>query len=209
MRYLDITTLLGFYISVAIISLTGVIMPGPVTAGTIAKGYKDKNAGIQIALGHAVVEFPLVGAIGLGLGPFFQNKEVMIGIGLVGGIFLLYIGYNMMRLGKEVERTEKYLPYPPFIVGIITTITNPYFFLWWATIGLLLIATAVGFGLAAFIVFAVLHWSFDLIWDYFISFSVFKSKRLWTEKVHNIVFSICGGVMVFFGLYFIIFPWFS
>lgn len=206
---MDTTTLLGFYIFVAIVSLTGVLMPGPVTAGTIAKGYKDKNAGIQIALGHAVVEFPLVAAIGLGLGPFFQNKEVMIAIGLVGGVFLLYIGYNMMKSRKDVDKTEKYLPYPPFVVGMITTITNPYFFLWWATIGLLLIATAVGFGLAAFIVFAVLHWSFDLIWDYFISYSVFKSRKLWTAKVHNIVFGICGAVMIIFGVWFIISPVFS
>jgi threonine/homoserine/homoserine lactone efflux protein len=193
---------------VAIISLTGVLMPGPVTAGTIAKGYKNKNAGMQIAVGHAFVEFPLVAAIGLGLGPLFENKEVMIVIGIVGGLVLLYIGYNMIKMRKDVDKTEKYLPYHPVIVGVITTISNPYFFIWWATIGLNLIAIAIGFGLAAFIIFVVLHWFFDFVWDFFISYSVFKSKRLWNKKVHNIVFGICGVTMIFFGLFFMIFPWF-
>lgn len=198
--------LLGFYGLTAFISLSGVMMPGPVFAGTVAKGYKDKNAGMQIALGHGIVEFPLVGFIGLGLGSFFENQGVMIAIGLVGGAVLLYIGYNMIRMRKGVNKTEKYLPYHPLIVGIITTISNPYFFLWWATVGLALIVIALGFGLLAFIVFAVLHWSCDFLWDYFVSFTIFKSKKFWSEKGHNVVFGICGIIMIIFGVWFIISP---
>lgn len=204
--YLDMMDLLAFYLFTAFISLSGVMMPGPVFAGTVAKGYKNKNAGMQIALGHGVVEFPLIGIIGLGLGSFFENQMVMIAIGLVGGSVLLYIGYNMIRMRKEVEKSEKYLPYHPIIVGVITTITNPYFFLWWATVGLLLIAMALGFGLLAFIIFAVIHWLCDFLWDYFVSFTVFKSKKLWSEKGHNIVFGICGAIMIIFGVWFIISP---
>ncbi len=203
---MDTTTLLGFYLLTAFISLSGVMMPGPVFAGTVAKGYKDKNAGMQIALGHGVVEFPLVAFIGLGLGSFFEDQRVMIAIGLVGGSVLIYIGYNMVRMRKEVEQTEKYLPYHPIIVGIITTVTNPYFFLWWATIGLYLIALALGFGLLAFIGFAVLHWSCDFVWDYVVSYTVFKTKNFWSEKGHNILFGICGIIMVIFGAWFIISP---
>jgi threonine/homoserine/homoserine lactone efflux protein len=182
------------------------MMPGPVLVGTIAKGYKDKNAGMKIALGHGVVEFPLIGVIAIGLGSFFENQGVMIAIGIIGGSMLVYIGYNMIQMRKEVdEEKEKFLPYHPIIVGVITTVSNPYFFLWWATIGLLLIATAVSFGVLALIVFAVLHWSCDFAWDYFVSFTVFKSKKLWTEKARNIVFGIFGVIMIMFGIYFIVF----
>ncbi len=198
------TDLLGFYLLTAFISLSGVMMPGPVLAGTIAKGYKDKNAGMQIALGHGIVEFPLIGVIAFGFGSFFGNPGVKIAIGLVGGAVLVYIGYNMFRMRQEMENTEKFLPYHPVIVGIITTITNPYFFLWWATIGLLLIMNAIGFGLLALIVFAVVHWSCDFVWDYFVSFSVFKTKKFWYEKGHNIVFGICGIIMMIFGVWFVI-----
>lgn len=206
MQHLDSTSLLGFYLFTAFISLSGVMMPGPVFAGTVAKGYKDKNAGMQIAFGHGIVEFPLIAFIGLGFGSFFEDQGVMIVIGLVGGAVLVYIGYNMMRMRKEIDKTEKYLPYHPIIVGVITTITNPYFFLWWATVGLFLIAYALGFGLLAFVGFAVLHWSCDFLWDYFVSFTVFKSKKFWSEKGHNILFGICGAIMIIFGVWFIISP---
>ncbi|UCE73934.1 MAG: LysE family transporter [Methanomassiliicoccales archaeon] len=201
---MDTTGLLGFYLLTAFISLSGVMMPGPVFAGTVAKGYKDKNAGMQIALGHGLVEFPLIGLIGLGLGSFFENQGVRLAIGVIGGAVLIYIGYNMVRMRKETDETEKYLPYHPIIVGVITTVSNPYFFLWWATVGLFLIVFALGFGLLALVVFAVVHWLCDFIWDYFVSFTVFKSKRLWSEKGHNIVFGICGAIMVIFGVWFII-----
>lgn len=206
---MDTTSLLGFYMFVALVSLSGVMMPGPVTAGTIAKGYEDKYAGMKIAIGHGFVEFPLVGIIGFGLGSFFEIKEVMITIGLVGGAFLLYIGYNMIKMRKEVDNTGKYFPYHPIIVGVLTTASNPYFFLWWATIGLVLISNAIGFGVIAFAVFAVLHWSCDFAWDHFVSYTVFSSKKFWTDKVHQIVFGMFGALMLFFGFYFMIFPWLS
>jgi threonine/homoserine/homoserine lactone efflux protein len=194
---------------VAFVSLSGVMMPGPVTAGTIAKGYNDKLAGMKIAVGHGFVEFPLVAAIGFGLGPFFEIKAVMIVIGLVGGAFLLYIGYNMVKMSKDIDKTEKYFPYHPVIVGVLTTASNPYFFVWWATIGLVLISSAIGFGVLAFAGFALLHWSCDFAWDHFVSTTVHSSKRLWTEQVHYIVFGVFGVLMVFFGIYFIVSPWLS
>ena len=202
---MEITALLGFYLLTAIISLSGVMMPGPVLAGTVAKGYKDKNAGMKIAIGHGIVEFPLITAIGLGFGSFFENQDVRIAIGVIGGSVLVYIGYNMIRMRKDVEKKEKHLPYHPIVVGVITTITNPYFFLWWATIGLALIGMALDFGMLALIVFALLHWSCDFLWDYFVSFTVFKSKKLWS-RWNSIVFGMFGAFMIFFGIWFIISP---
>lgn len=206
---MDIAALLVFLGFVAIISLSGVMMPGPVTAGTIAKAYTNKYAGMQIAVGHAFVEFPLIAIIGLGLGSIFKIKEVMIVIGLVGGAFLLFIGYNMIKMRKEMDKTERYFPYHPVTVGVLTTASNPYFFFWWATVGLFLISEALTFGLAAFALFAVLHWSCDFAWDHFVSYTVFSSKKFWTDKVHHIVFGIFGILMIFFGVYFMVSPWLS
>ena len=66
-----------FLLSAAGISLTGVMLPGPMTAATIAKGYGDKNAGAWIAVGHAVIEVPLIAAIYLGLGHFLGSSQVV------------------------------------------------------------------------------------------------------------------------------------
>ena len=203
---MDPMELLAFYGLIAFISLSGVMMPGPVFAGTVAKGYKDKNAGMAIAIGHGFVEFPLIAVIALGFGIFFENPVVRIVIGIVGGVMLCYIGYNMIRMRKDIDESERYLPYHPVIVGIITSATNPYFYLWWATVGLALIALALTFGLLAFIGFAILHQLCDFLWDYFVSFSVFKSKKFWSEKGHNYLFMICGIIMIIFGAWFMVSP---
>jgi len=61
------TTSLGlFLLSAAAISLSGVMLPGPLTAVTIAKGYRNQNAGSLIALGHAIIEIPLMALVYFG-----------------------------------------------------------------------------------------------------------------------------------------------
>jgi hypothetical protein len=73
-------------------------------------------------------------------------------------------------------------------------------------VGLALIAIALTFGLLAFIGFAILHWFCDFLWDYFVSFSVFKSKKFWSEKGHSHLFMICGIIMIIFGVWFVVSP---
>ena len=199
----DLLLFLGFVI---IVSMSGVMMPGPVLAGTITKGYKDKYAGIWIALAHGCVEFPLIALIYFGLGSFFEDDTTMMAIGLVGGAMLLYMGFGMIRHRRVDPEEEKYLPYHPFWVGIITSLSNPYFFLWWATVGLLLITQANNFGAWVVALFAVLHWSVDLVWDAFVGFATFRSRKLWTPRTQEFVLGGCGLVLFAFGIYFIASP---
>ena len=63
--------LLSFLLSVVFVSLSGVMMPGPVFAVTVAKGYRSKVAGVLIALGHGAIEFPLMFLIYFGFTQFF------------------------------------------------------------------------------------------------------------------------------------------
>jgi len=199
----DLLVFLGFVI---IVSLSGVMMPGPVMAAAIIKGYKDKSAGIWIALAHGAVEFPLIALIYFGLGGFFEDKAVMAIIGLAGGAVLIYMGWGMFSHRNDNPGKEKYLPQHPFMVGLITSLSNPYFFLWWATVGLLLISTASQFGPWVVVAFALAHWSCDLAWDSALSFMAFRSRNLWTRRTRSIVLGACGVVLAAFGMYFIVSP---
>ncbi len=191
-----------FLLSAAGISLSGVMLPGPLTAATIAKGYQDKNAGILIALGHAVIEFPLMALVYFGFAHFLTSSETKRVVGLAGGLMLVFLGLMMLRAIRKAPGEAADLPYNSFVTGIIMTGGNPYFFLWWATIGVALIANAADFGIWGLLLFAVVHWSCDLVWEQFISMSVFKTRHLWTQKVQRIVFGICALVLVGFGAWF-------
>ncbi|MDD1765596.1 MAG: LysE family translocator [Methanomassiliicoccales archaeon] len=192
-----------FLAMVAIISLSGVIMPGPVFAATVAKGYNDVKAGLKIAAGHAIVEIPLIAAIFLGFDTVLNDRWVFATVGIVGGILLLVMGIGMIRSRERLVQTRGETKYSSFMAGILTTAANPYFFLWWATVGAALITGAVQFGLLMLPVFAVVHISCDFGWDFFISATVNRSRKLWSEKRHHYLFAISGAIMLFFSLYFI------
>ena len=192
-----------FLASVAFISLSGVMMPGPVMAVTISKGRNSGNAGALIALGHGIIEIPLIILIFFGFAQFFSYEIVRRVIGLVGGLMLGFMGLQMFKTKDQIENVDSNIKFNSIFSGIITTGANPYFFLWWATIGSALIINSTIFGLVGFILFAIVHWLCDLIWSLFISKTVYRSQKFWNLAIHRIIFSICAIILIFFGIWFI------
>ncbi len=199
-----ITDFYLFLASVALISLSGVMMPGPVFAVTVAKGYGSKKVGVLIAIGHGAIEFPLIFLLYLGLSELFRSILVQRTISFLGGLILVYMGFQMFKTRRKASEELRHSGHTSFIAGFVATGANPYFFLWWATVGAALILNASIFGFVGLIAFAVVHWLCDLVWDTFVSVTVFKSRRFWTEKVFNIVFFFCFAVLAIFGLWFIL-----
>ncbi len=192
-----------FLFSVVIISLSGVMMPGPLLAMTIAKSYRASISGALVALGHAVIEIPLMFLIYFGFANFLKLTQLQILIGVIGGVILIYIGINMLRARGIIVEEGKDLPYGSFIGGIITTAVNPYFFLWWASIGSALIIKSTAFGLMGFVLFMVTHWLCDFAWLWGISLIIHRTHHLWSKRIHKAIFSSCGLFLVGFGIWYI------
>ena len=197
-------SLIGFLLQAVVISLSGVMAPGPVTAVTLAAGTRSRHAGALIAVGHGIVEFPLMLLVMAGIGVLFQLKGVTIGIGFVGGAFLLFMGLQVLAgLSQRTDPTDKYAGKSPVWIGIILTGGNPYFLLWWATVGLALTTRALTFGATAFALFAVIHWLCDLIWLETLSWASFKGARILGPKSQRIVLAICAIALILIGLTFL------
>ncbi|MDH5363720.1 MAG: LysE family translocator [Dehalococcoidia bacterium] len=184
--------------------ITGVMVPGPLTAATIAKGYGDKNAGALIAVGHAVIEIPLIAAIYLGLGHLIGSPQVVKVIYVVGGLMLFYLGFRVFRTAGDAVGEIGGLPTSSLVTGIVFTGANPGFYIWWVTIGMVVIVGAIKFGLVGIVLFTVVHWLCDLAWYEVLSAGTFKSRKWWTQKVRRIVFSGCAFVLIGFGVWFCI-----
>jgi threonine/homoserine/homoserine lactone efflux protein len=197
-------TLILFLIQVFIISFSGAIQPGPVTATAITMGARNRWAGALLAVGHGIIEFPLMVLIILGLGSIFQKTTTQIIIGAAGGIVLLYMAYNMFKTaGHASEPQAGARKDKPVLAGIVLTASNPYFLIWWATVGLALATDATKFGIYAFALFAVVHWLVDLIWVTALSFASFHGTTLLGPKLQTIILKVCAAVMLFFGLFFV------
>jgi threonine/homoserine/homoserine lactone efflux protein len=196
-------TLLAFLSGAIIISLSGVLAPGPVTAVVIGKGGQSPHSGAWIAVGHGIVEIPLMILLTLGIGRFLADPTVKIVFGILGGLFLLYMAIGLLREARRTEVASSSFSGSPLAAGILLSLGNPYFFLWWATVGVALILQSWVFGLAGFLALVAVHWLCDFIWDYFLSALSFSGGKFFGKWFQRAVFSVCGVALLCFGGWFL------
>jgi threonine/homoserine/homoserine lactone efflux protein len=89
------------------------------------------------------------------------------------------------------------------VSGIIGSISNPYWTIWWATIGLGYLVSSFKFGMLGVAVFFIGHILADLFWYSLISFSVARGKRFIGDRGYKALFYMCGIFLILFGLWFI------
>ncbi len=198
------STLPLFLLWVIGISASGVMMPGPVTAVVISKGAQSKWAGLLVAVGHAIIELPLIAIIYFGVSEFLKSDGVQIGLGLAGGLLLIWLAVGVFK-AQPVALDVKYdnAHKSAIMAGVATTTASPYFFLWWATVGVTIVAGARTFGGGWVAVTGGIHWLFDAAWLLFISFFVFFLRRFLTPAVQRGISLVCGLTLVGFGAWFI------
>jgi threonine/homoserine/homoserine lactone efflux protein len=187
------------------VSLSGVMAPGPVTTATLAAGTRNRHAGLLIAVGHGIVEFPLMWLIIAGMGVLFKRKGVHVGIGLIGGAFMIHMGTQMLiGLRKpQPAKADEPIDRNPVWIGVVLTAGNAYFLIWWATAGLALSTQALQYGRIVFAVFAVLHWLCDAVWLEILSYASFKGTQVLGPRSQRIVLSICSAALIAIGALFV------
>lgn len=191
-----------FLFSAVIISLSGVLSPGPMTAAVIEQGGRMRFPGLYVSIGHGAVEIPLMVFIFLGAGSLLELQWVRIVVGMAGGIYLILLGKNMLK-GNGHKAREKHTA-SSLLSGVVLSIGNPYFLLWWATVGAGLVIAASGFGLKGLVSFAVVHWLCDVVWLSFLSFASFKGIKTFGAGLYRKVSVFCGAAMLFYGGVFIV-----
>jgi threonine/homoserine/homoserine lactone efflux protein len=145
---------LDFLATVVLLSASGALSPGPLfLASTLRATKHGGQAGIECAIGHTLVEFPLVIGLTVGLQTFLQTVTDLIAIS--GGIVLLVFAFvQLLQVSGRIELDSKKLPSlwdkrPGIIVGLVFTALNPFFVLWWVTVGTALTKEALALGAVA------------------------------------------------------------
>lgn len=191
-----------------IVALSGALIPGPMLAYVTMKTLSsDARTGAFAAIGHIMVELGILLLVALGLGYLLREQGFQAVVGVLGGILLLIFGaFNLSRIGKIKEpRPSAELKHHPIVGGVLfSTILNPSVFLWWATIGVVMLMEAylvaalagVGFWLAG-------HFLADLSWFSLVSYSVAKGKWLMGTRSYKAILIACGCILLGFGIFFI------
>ena len=198
--------LFGIFLSSFIIGFSGALMPGPFLTTTISESSKKGfHAGPMMILGHGILELVLVIALILGLAPFLTNDRVFGVIAISGAFILLWMAYGMFRslpslsIGVETRTSKRG---GLITTGILMSIANPYWTIWWATIGLGYIIHSQAFGIIGVLLFFVGHILADLVWYSAVSFSISKGKSFLSVPVYRGIIGICACFLVVFAVYF-------
>jgi threonine/homoserine/homoserine lactone efflux protein len=192
-----------FLIQTVILSLTGVMAPGPITAATLGSGTRSPFAGLMVAVGHGIVEIPLMVAIYYGMGNILEVDAVRAVVFTLGGVFLLLMGTGMLRGIPRAAEIMATNTGSPFTIGIMLSMGNVYFLLWWATVGASLITKAVGFGLVGVLGFSIVHWLCDAIWLTTLSSISYRGGRRFGVRFQQVVAGICGTFLLIFAVLFL------
>ena len=193
-----------FAVSVIIISISGVMSPGPLFAANVAYGLREgTKAGLKMAYGHTVVELPLV--ILLGIGAFSlemipQFREV---ISLLGAISLFVFAGMQIRSIVKKPNTVFERKHGPFLAGIMLSALNPFFLIWWFTIGFKLISDALIIASFAGIgIMFVFHIWMDYAWLCTVSFLSSRGKKILSNKNYTMFMIGISGILIYFGIVF-------
>ncbi len=192
-------------ISAFIIGLSGAMMPGPlltyVINGSLRRGF---IAGPLIILGHALLELILIILLLLGLNRLFANKNFAYLIGIIGGSVLLWMGYGMIKsvLKKEIslkKQTESGGKISGFILpGAVVSISNPYWILWWSTVGMTYLVNSYKYGALGTGFFYFGHVMADFVWYSIVSWVVVFGRKLVNDKIYRGLIFIFGIILIYF-----------
>ncbi|MBO0888739.1 LysE family transporter [Candidatus Bathyarchaeota archaeon] len=199
-----------FLATVVLVSVSGVLGPGPLFLASTLRATKIGSlSGLQCAIGHTIVEAPLVFGLALGLSALLNPTTVKL-IGILGGsVLLIFAAVQFLQASHKVDVDSKKLPdlwerRPGIVLGIVFTALNPFFILWWLTVGSALISEAIllgAFGGVA-VMFASHIWM-DYAWLGGTA-AVAGRGTLFLGHWFRILLVVFGAAMAYFGVTFIL-----
>jgi len=179
--------------------------PGPLFASNVFYGIKEGLiGGIKVSVGHTVIELPLVVLLGIGvlsLGSFPEFRTI---VSIFGGIALFaFAGFQIKNVFRQSDLTTPEPKHGAIIAGIFLTGLNPFFLLWWFTIGFKLISDAlVIWSLWGIGILFLLHIWMDFAWLGLVAFLAAKSKKILSNNNHKIIALAISGILIYFGVLF-------
>lgn len=201
---------LNFAATIILITASGALAPGPLFFATISHGARSgAKSGLMFSVAHTLVEFTLVMLLASGLLTVAKEPAVKLAVGVTGGTVLIIFGAMQIRDSirsrfKEAEprsiETRNLL-----LLGLAFTGLNPFFIIWWLTVGANLILLSLEFASFAGVVFMyVCHVWMDYAWLTSVAHFAKMGTNIVGFKWFRATMAILGAVIIYYGLTFLI-----
>jgi len=150
--------------------------------------------------------------ISLGLSSVLGAPAVQTAIALLGGLLLLWMGGEMlvsalkgkMRLPEGDAGQAKMNFGRMLTLGVVASVTNPFWYAWWMTAAAVYLLQAKAVGLMPVAGFYFGHISADFLWNTALSTVVGSGKMIITNQVYTGLISACSLFLIFLGLKFLL-----
>ena len=200
----------AFLATVVVVTASGALAPGPLFAANLMQGTKGgAKSGFMISIGHMLIELPLVMLMALGISSVMSFPGFAFIVGLVGGCALIAFGLlqikGAIRQSVDIEPVQETgLQKKALIVGVGLTALNPYFILWWLTVGLGLVVQAVELGaLLGVLIMYVSHVWMDYAWLTGTAYLSARGTMLLGGRGYRFLLLALAAFLIYFGVGFI------
>jgi threonine/homoserine/homoserine lactone efflux protein len=205
------------FIGSMLVAFSGALVPGPMLTLVISSvAEKGFWTSFFIVVGHSLLELAVVLSFFLGVLKYLENPLIIKIIGILGGLFLLYLGTDIIisifrkkyiidfkSIVKKKTITGKSTGVV-ILKGILISLMNPYWYIWWITIGAAFIIKSVEFNITGISSFYLGHISADFIWYLFIGFFINTGRKFFNQKIYNGILAACSIFLFYLGIRFII-----
>jgi threonine/homoserine/homoserine lactone efflux protein len=200
-----------------IVAFSGALVPGPMFT-LVIKSVAEKGfwSSFFIVVGHSILELLIVISFYLGILKYLDNPLIVKIISITGGFFLLYMAINIivsvLRKKVKLELGTKSLKNDLgtkniFIIvgkGILISLANPYWYIWWLTVGAAFMVKSVTYGIGGVSLFYTGHILADFIWYLFIGFIISTGRKFFNQKIYIAILLACSAFLIYLGVRFII-----
>ena len=185
-----------------VVGLSGALMPGPLLTVTISESpRRGLIAGPLLILGHGLLELTLVVALIFGLAPLLKTSAVFITTALTGAGVLVWMAWGMFRSlpGLTLHTAAKDATGRNLVLaGVLLSLANPYWSVWWITIGLGYITHSFTLGIWGAVFFFSGHILADLLWYAAISTAAWKGRGFLSDRIYRLMIGSCAVFLVVF-----------
>ena len=208
---MNIDVLFPIFATSWIVGLSGAVSPGPLLAYEIKESLRiGPWAGPAISLGHSILELGVVALLYFGAATVLDSDVAQICTSIIGGTVLIFMAATFVRSAiKEKDLNtapskSSFGKMGPIIGGVIVTISNPYWSVWWVTVGLAYLIWSQEYGLVGVACFYFGHILADFAWFTLVSIVIASGRKIIAGKVYKVILTLCGIGMGAMGIYFFI-----
>jgi threonine/homoserine/homoserine lactone efflux protein len=198
------------FLSSLLIAYSGALMPGPMLTVVVTETPRQgARAGPLVVLGHAILALTLLILLVVGLGPILKHQTVQAVLQIAGGLMLVWTAVSMIialarrRVSIDWEGGAGGGKTRAVLMGIVSSLANPYWTIWWVTIGLGLLTKAYALGVAGLVAFYLGHITGDLTWYSLVSGAIAAGKRFITPGVYRTMVAVAAAFLLILATWFL------